>query len=121
MSIGQEWPSERDVKSRFFLTHTKAELFQAARERDLMIHPVSTIGDVVANPQLHARNFFVELDHNEMGTMITYPGPFFQATETPYRLNRRAPLIGEHNEDIYLSELGLSAEEMARLAETRVI
>jgi crotonobetainyl-CoA:carnitine CoA-transferase CaiB-like acyl-CoA transferase len=42
-------------------------------------------------------------------------------TETPWKISRRAPLIGERNNEIYESELGLSGDEIRRLADDGVI
>ena len=63
----------------------------------------------------------MELEHPELGTTITYPGAFTKASEAPPKLSRRAPLIGEHNREIYEKELGLSKEEIVILKEARVI
>jgi crotonobetainyl-CoA:carnitine CoA-transferase CaiB-like acyl-CoA transferase len=40
---------------------------------------------------------------------------------SPWRISRRAPLIGEHNTEIFCDELGLSRAELSVLAENRVI
>ena len=53
--------------------------------------------------------------------MLTYPGAPVKMTETPWKIHRRAPLIGEHNEEVYLKELGLSREELALLKANGVI
>ena len=97
---------------RFFMSHTKAELYEGASERRLFIYPVSNAADVMASPQLANREFWKELEHPELGTSITYPGAFTRATEMPPRLTRRAPLIGEHNGEIYEGELGFTKEEL---------
>ena len=52
---------------------------------------------------------------------ITYPGVFTNASETPLTISRRAPLIGEHNEEIYEKELGLSREELLILKQAGII
>ena len=41
-------------------------------------------------------------------------------SETPYQLSR-APLLGEHNRDVYVGELGLGTDDMDRLTEAGVI
>jgi len=106
---------------KFFLTHTKAELYEGAMERRLILYPVYTTEDILGSVQLAAREYWVELEHPELGTTITYPGAFANASETPSRILRRAPLIGEHNEEVYEKELGISKEELLGLKQAEVI
>ncbi|MFQ5827297.1 MAG: CaiB/BaiF CoA transferase family protein, partial [Dehalococcoidia bacterium] len=96
-----------DLIGRFFRSHTKAELYEGARTRRIMLYPVATIEDTADSPQLAARDFWVEVEHPELGRTITYPGPFVWASQTPLHPGRRAPLIGAHNEEVYCRELGL--------------
>ncbi len=105
----------------FFLTHTKDELFQYALKNDLTIFPMCSIKEVMENEQLKYRKFWVEVEHPELSTSLTYPGAPFISTETPWRIKGRAPLIGEHNEEIYGGELGLSKKELASLKRDRII
>ena len=107
--------------ARFFRTHTKAEIYEEALKRRIMIYPVVNTTDILTSPQLAAREFWTELEHPELGTTLTYPGAFAKVSQAPPRVSRRAPLIGEHNEDIYEKELGLSREELLLLKQTRVI
>lgn len=104
-----------DVLARFFLKHTKADLSEEAQGRGIILFPVHTARDLLEHPQLIARDFFRPLEHPELGETLCYPGPPYQLSETPWRLQRRAPLIGEHNEAIYGGELGLSRAELAVL------
>jgi crotonobetainyl-CoA:carnitine CoA-transferase CaiB-like acyl-CoA transferase len=106
---------------RFFLEHTKEEIYEEAIRRRLFIDPVATISDLLENPQLSARAFWQEVDHPELGTAITYPGAFVRLSEASCRIRHRAPLIGEHNEEIYKKELGLSKEELVILKQAGVI
>ena len=77
--------------------------------------------DVFASPQLEARQFWIEMEHPELGETITYPGAFLQLSECPLQISRRAPLIGEHNDDIYEKELGFTKEKIAMLKNSKVI
>lgn len=106
---------------RFLLSHTKAELFEGAMSRRILLFPVSTAGDILRNKQLNTRGYFQELEHPDLATTITYPGPFVQASGTPLNLHRHPPRVGEHNEEIYLEELGLKREEFVRLYEVGAI
>jgi crotonobetainyl-CoA:carnitine CoA-transferase CaiB-like acyl-CoA transferase len=105
----------------FFKVHTMAELYEEAVKRGILIYPVATVEEVMENRQLAARDFFVILEHPELGVSITYPGVPFKSSEVACRLQRRAPLIGEHNDDIYVKELGLSPAELVALKERNVI
>jgi crotonobetainyl-CoA:carnitine CoA-transferase CaiB-like acyl-CoA transferase len=103
------------VLGRFFLKHTKADLAEEARRRRIILFPVSTVRDLLAHPQLLARGFFQALEHPELDETLCYAGAPYQLSHTPWQLRRRAPLIGEHNEAIYVGELGLSRGELAVL------
>ncbi|MFC1991095.1 CoA transferase, partial [Chloroflexota bacterium] len=98
--------------SRFFLAHTKAELYKEARKRDVQLTPVNTPGDVLEDIQLRSRAFWTELEHPELAATITYPGSFAKMSITPCGVSRRAPLIGEHNREIYEKESGLSNKQI---------
>jgi len=107
--------------AKFFLSRTKAELFEGAVRTNAQVYPVYTQADILADPQLAAREFWVQLEHPELGTRLTYPGPFISTGEAPPRITRRAPLIGEHNTEIYEGEFGFSKEQMVVLKEAAAI
>ncbi len=106
--------------SEFFMRHTMAELFDGAIERGVMLYPVYTTKEILEDPQLEDREFWQELYHHELEDTITYPGAFVQFSETGHNLRRRAPLIGEHNREIY-AELGLSDKELLVLKQAGVV
>jgi crotonobetainyl-CoA:carnitine CoA-transferase CaiB-like acyl-CoA transferase len=106
---------------RFLMSHTKAELFEGAVKRRILLFPVSTTADIVQNTQLQARDYFREMTHPDLGIPITYPGPFVRASATPLKLRRFAPKLGEHNTEIYLDELGLTREDLVRLREAGAV
>ena len=107
--------------ARFFLTKTKAELIEQSLERKFMLFPCNNMKDCVEDEQLAARGFWVEVEHPELGDRILYPGAPLLLDEAQWSLSRRAPLIGEHNEEVYIKELGFSKEQLALLKETNVI
>jgi crotonobetainyl-CoA:carnitine CoA-transferase CaiB-like acyl-CoA transferase len=117
--MAQQTPEMQDMIespiAEFFTKFTKAELYEGALKRGIMLCPVSTAGDIVKNKQLSAREFWVDIDHPELSTSIPYPGAFIKMSETPCELKHRAPLIGEHNQEIYEKELGISGAELASL------
>jgi crotonobetainyl-CoA:carnitine CoA-transferase CaiB-like acyl-CoA transferase len=70
---------------------------------------------------LHDRGFWKTVEHPELGRSFTYPGEVAIYKGSSWRISRRAPLIGEHNAEIYCGELGLSRGELTVLAENRAI
>lgn len=100
---------------RFFETKTKAAIFERALKDELLLGPVLTSADLHGWKHLHERGYWREVEHPELGASLTYPGAFITMSETPIELRRRAPLIGEHNEEIYGGELGYSDAELAVL------
>jgi len=106
---------------KFLLTKTMDELDEAAIDRDMVIFAVNPFERIVSHPQLRARNFWVDLRHPELDTTITYPAVFAKLSETPLQMYRRAPLIGEHNKEIYLNELKFSRVKLVQLKQVGII
>jgi benzylsuccinate CoA-transferase BbsE subunit len=107
--------------SRLFALFTKEELYNEALKRGIMLCPVNTSEDIMENVQLKDREFWVDINRPELFTSIKYPGAFAKLSETPLNIKYHAPLIGEHNLEIYQGELGLSSSEMNDLLRAGVI
>jgi crotonobetainyl-CoA:carnitine CoA-transferase CaiB-like acyl-CoA transferase len=105
----------------FLMKRTKQELFAGAVERRVLLFPVATLRDILANPQLEARRFFQTVEFPGTGEPLTLPGPFVRASATPLAAGRLAPRLGQHNTEIYLQELGLARADYIRLREAGVI
>ncbi|MBI4639464.1 MAG: CoA transferase [Candidatus Tectomicrobia bacterium] len=103
------------------MTHTGYELFHEGQKRRREAAPINDIPAMVKDPHLNARGFFVEVEHPELGRRFIYPGAPYNFQETPWQIRRRAPLIGEHNLEIYEKELGLSRQQLTVLKESGVI
>lgn len=105
----------------YFMNHTKAELQDEALKRNSLLCVVNSPKDVMEYQQLQARGYWAEVQHPELPATITYPGFFFKSTEASSRITRRAPLIGEHNIEIYQKELGFTIQELSILKEGNII
>ena len=107
----------------FFMAHSKEQLYQEAIEKRISLTPLNDVSDVMDDPQLTARDFWVDIEQNEAGVKLRYPGSFFLSSEqecTP-KVGCRAPLIGEHNTEIYAKELGIRQNELNSLKKEGVI
>jgi benzylsuccinate CoA-transferase BbsE subunit len=110
----------QELFGEFFKTHTKAELCKEALARGIVLIPASTPKDLLEDPQLEARDYWEEVEHPELGTTITYPGALYKSSEIEWKF-RRAPLIGEHNREIYEGELGFTKERLATMKQRGII
>ena len=99
---------------------TVADLYKAGQERRICMAPVNTMADLFASEHLKAREFFVEISHQVAGP-LTSPGVPFKVSESGVEAPRPAPLLGQHNEDVYCGTLGLSPEEVADLKQQGII
>jgi benzylsuccinate CoA-transferase BbsF subunit len=78
------------------------------------------VKDLVNDPQLKARRFFVEMEHPVIGN-ITLAGLPWKAGGKQKGNYSYPPLLGEHNDYVFGNLLGLTKEEIARLEEEKVI
>ena len=107
--------------THFFMHHTKAEIFQEFIRRGAMVFPVTTSEDIARSSHLAEKGFWQEVEHPELRERISYPSPPFRINEEYPPIRRRAPLIGEHNEEIYKGLLNLSQKELILLKEEGII
>jgi len=105
----------------FLLTKTKSEVSEEAVRRSIIACPVSDSKDICSDRHLRARGFWQDVQHQELDDTLTYCGGFVRLSEAPIGVRRRAPLVGEHNLEIYEGELGLKRHELAVLRQANVI
>jgi benzylsuccinate CoA-transferase BbsE subunit len=111
----------RRTLGKFFSLYTRMELNDGALERRIQLTPVLAIKDLLTFPQLVERGFWRQVEHPELGASITYPGGFVKPGIGDCGIRFRAPLIGEHNEEVYRGEMAMPAEELLNLKERGVI
>jgi crotonobetainyl-CoA:carnitine CoA-transferase CaiB-like acyl-CoA transferase len=110
-----------EVTDRFTMSHDKKLVCEEGQKRHVIAIPCNSAKDVVENPQLVTRRFFVDVEHPELGDTLTYPGAPYRLSKTGWSIRRRAPLAGEHNAEVYRDRLGLTAQEIDSLRERRII
>ena len=88
-----EYEAVKVMIGRFLATKTKEELLAAAFERRLLITPVTTTADVLASPQLEARGYWQDVEHQDHGP-VRYPGAFAKMSATPLPSLPAAPRLG---------------------------
>lgn len=92
----------------------KWEIYHIAQARGIPLSPIPSPAEVVEWPHLKERQAFLEIEHPE-GGRVKIPGPPFRENgKSPWSL-RRAPLLGEHTEEVLCSKLGYSRADMQKL------
>jgi len=110
-----------EVRDNWAQNYTKAELFEACQNMHIPWASVNTFAEMCNDRHLRERDFFVKVEHPELGETFTDSGAPCIMHATPWRKLKRAPMIGEHNLEIYEGELGFSKEQLALLAEGGII
>jgi crotonobetainyl-CoA:carnitine CoA-transferase CaiB-like acyl-CoA transferase len=104
------WIAERDLD----------EVLEAFETAEAAIAPVYDISQIMEDPQFQALQSIIEVEDPELGT-VKMQNVMYRMTETPGRVRWAGCRRGEHNEEIYRGELGLTASELERLSAAGVI
>jgi benzylsuccinate CoA-transferase BbsE subunit len=110
-----------DLIANFIASLSAEEVYHAAQERGFTWGAVRAPEALLDDAHLHDRGFWKQVEHKELGRSFIYPGEAAIYNDSPWRISGRAPLIGEHNAEIFCDELGLSRGELSVLAESRVV
>ena len=104
------------LAGEWMLGRTKIEIREAVEAAGVYGGPVNTIAELLDDPHFTARAFFEEIDHPETGP-LTYPGRNWRSSAHgwPPPPRRRAPLLGEHTDEVLGEALGLGGSEIAAL------
>jgi len=101
------------------LDRTKLEIWEEAQKARVKLGPINTTEDLFKTPHYYERGFWEEIDHPVMGK-TTIPGAPYKMSETPWRINSPAPILGEHNEEVY-GRLGYDQKDLVSLKEVGAI
>ncbi|MFO8102519.1 MAG: CoA transferase [Dehalococcoidia bacterium] len=100
--------------------HTKEEIYHKGQAANCPFAVVNSPADVVNSEQMKARGFFVEVAHPVAGKVKQAGAPFIMS-ETPWAVERPAPTLGHHNEDILCERLGYSKQDLVELRREGII
>lgn len=110
----------RQILEEWTKQHSKEEIATLAQGAGFPGVPVNSIDEAVNWDHFAARELFVEIEHPKAGK-IRYPRGPYTFSGTPWRAVRPAPLLGQHNEEVYCGRLGYSKEDLVKLAETGIV
>ena len=102
------------------MQHGKMEIMEKCQAAGCPVTAVFTIAEAAAQPHLQARDYFVDMEHPQLGRLKNLGAPF-KLPACPGGPERPAPLLGQHNAEVYRELLGLGAADVRRLAQRNVI
>ena len=79
---------------------TAYEFFMGCQRAGLSVGVIYSPEEAFEDEHFKARGFPVEVQHDDLGQALAYPGAPYQLPESPWRISRRAPHLGEHTGEI---------------------
>jgi crotonobetainyl-CoA:carnitine CoA-transferase CaiB-like acyl-CoA transferase len=104
-----------DILTERFRARTTSDWLARLEAAGVPAGPVLSIGEMLTDPQVLAREMVVEVEHSRLGPMKTL-GPPVKFSETPNRVRRGAPQLGQHTQEV-LKEYGYSEAEIKQLVD----
>ena len=109
----RKWEMQKEIEE-ITIQYTVKEVGEMMDRERVANAPILNIQQVVEDPHLNARGYFVEVEHPIIGK-AKIPGIRLQAFRNAGQNRKTLPLVGEHNEEVFGKYLGLSKEEVERL------
>ena len=116
----ENWDVMETMMEEFLMSHTKAELFDMIQGEHMNCFPYNDAAEVLDSEHYRHRAFWVEVKHPLTGA-YQYPGAAGRFSTTPMQTLRPAPLLGQHNEEVFCQRLGHSQQELRDLRFAGVI
>ncbi len=124
--IGQDdevnamFSAARDAMSLVAERRSAADFFLGSQRAGIPAGVIYAPEEAYEDEHFVARGFQQELEHEDVGRTVRYPGAPYRFEKTPWALRSRAPHLGEHNDEVF-GALGLSPEELGALRDRRVL
>lgn len=99
-----EWTAQRSTR----------DIEEQCQAAGVAAHVVAGSADLLADPQLAHQRHFLALEHPDRGCLLE--NARFTLSRTPARVDRRAPLLGEHTWEVLTEMLGYDPDRVADLA-----
>jgi len=110
-----------DVQAECVAAFGMEEIWREGQNLGIPWSPIRKPEENLQDVQWRMRATFTEVEHPELGERFSYIGAPMLPNEVSWRQGPRAPLIGEHNEEVLCGQLGMSREEVARLQERKIV
>ena len=102
------------------VNYTHYEAMKLLQDAGVAAMPSFSAEEILSDPHVQARNVVTEVQHPVLGKKIVL-NPSWKHSETPARIYKSAPLLGEHNEAVFCGLLGMPKEEVKKLEDDQII
>jgi crotonobetainyl-CoA:carnitine CoA-transferase CaiB-like acyl-CoA transferase len=119
-SRAKYWDALKPLMVEWTMQYTEEEIYRRSQEKAVPLGAVRTAHQVLGDKQMAARQFFVDIER-ENTHKLTFPGVPYRFSEIQREAPSPAPLLGQHNEEIFCGRLGYSKRDLNRLKEAGVI
>ncbi len=100
--------------------HSAEEITDLLQSHGVAAMPVMSAEQRLFNPHFQARGLYADIEHPSLGAEPIF-NLMWNLSKTPSRVRRHAPLLGEHNRQVFCDILGMSQEEVEQLEGAQVI
>ncbi len=117
------WKDQEELDrliTEWTINHDHREAMEILQKAGVMAGASIDMEDLANDPHLKERDFFVDMEHPEMGR-LHLPGLPWRLNNSPEGNYEHPPLLGEHNDYVFGELLGLPRDEIKRLKEEKVI
>lgn len=109
-----------EVVNDYVKDKTVSEVMEALDREQLVVMPILNFDQIIENEHILERDMVVDVEHPTLGKFPIYGvGPKFSLT--PGKVRMAAPLLGQHNEDVYMNLLDMTQQEIEGLKERGII
>ena len=119
-SRAKYWDALKPLMVEWTMKYTEEEIYRRSQEKAVPLGAVRTAHQVLQDKQMAARQFFVDINRKDTG-ILTFPGVPYRFSEIQMEKPVAAPLLGQHNEEIYCGRMGYTRGDISRFKEAGVI
>lgn len=100
--------------------HDRAELLRICEQAQVPCGPIYSIDEIFEDPQYAARGNILKMQDDRVGE-LPIPNLVPRLSDTPGSVNWLGPRLGEHNDEVFKTVLGLTDDDLRRLAAEGVV
>ena len=121
--VYSRWKNQEELDKHieeWTTNHTHHEVMGLLQSAGVAAMPSFNAEEILSDPHVQARGLITEVHHPVMGKKVVL-SPAWKLSETPARIRKASPLLGEDNEEVFGGLLGMSKEEIKKLKDEEII